>query len=166
MSTGMALYLRYVYMCAVGEKDMFAIPISKTDQCFFPFQQRGSEEGYEHGFVSQVCACAPFPLARRTSTSFPSSILGSEEGYEHGFVSQVCVYVRSGGEGACSLFPSARYGPGLLSLPASGLRRAMSMALYLRYVHVRRGEGHFGHSYQRDGPGLLSLLASGLRGGL
>jgi hypothetical protein len=39
----------------VGEKGMFAIPISKTDQRFFPFQHRGSEEGYEHGFVSQVC---------------------------------------------------------------------------------------------------------------
>jgi hypothetical protein len=52
MST--ALYLRYVCMCAVGEKGMFAIPISKTDQRFFPFQHRGSEEGYEHGFVSQV----------------------------------------------------------------------------------------------------------------
>jgi hypothetical protein len=43
----MALYLRYVYMCAVGEKGMFAIPISKTDQRFFPFQPRGSEEGNE-----------------------------------------------------------------------------------------------------------------------
>jgi hypothetical protein len=51
----MALYPRYVYLCAVGEKGMFAIPISKTDQRFFPFQPRGSEEGYEHGFVSQVC---------------------------------------------------------------------------------------------------------------
>jgi hypothetical protein len=50
----MALYLRYEYMCAVGEKGMFAIPISKTDPRFFPFQHRGSEEGYEHGFVSQV----------------------------------------------------------------------------------------------------------------
>jgi hypothetical protein len=45
-------------MCAMGEKGMFAIPISKTDQRFFPFQHRGSEEGYEHGFVSQVCTCA------------------------------------------------------------------------------------------------------------
>ncbi len=51
----MALYLRYVYMCAVGEKGMFAIPISKMDKRFFPFQHRGSKEGYEHGFVSQVC---------------------------------------------------------------------------------------------------------------
>ncbi len=56
----MALYLRYVNMCAVGEKGMFAIPISKTDQRFFPFQHVGSEERYEHGCVSQVpvCACA------------------------------------------------------------------------------------------------------------
>ncbi len=50
----MVLYLRYEYMCAVGEKGMFAIPINKTDQRFFPFQPRGPEEGYEHGFVSQV----------------------------------------------------------------------------------------------------------------
>jgi hypothetical protein len=50
----MALYLRYVYMCVVGEKGMFAIPISKTNQRFFPFQHRGSVEGYVHGFVSQV----------------------------------------------------------------------------------------------------------------
>jgi hypothetical protein len=54
MST--ALYLRYVYTVHVhgGEKGMFAISISKTDQRVFPFQPRGSEEGYEHGFVSQV----------------------------------------------------------------------------------------------------------------
>jgi hypothetical protein len=45
----MDLYLRYEYMCAVGEKGMFAFHISKTDQRFFPFQHRGSEEGYEHG---------------------------------------------------------------------------------------------------------------------
>jgi hypothetical protein len=51
----MALYLRYMYMCAVGEKGMFAISISKADQRFFPFQPRDSEEDYEHGFVSQVC---------------------------------------------------------------------------------------------------------------
>jgi hypothetical protein len=50
----MALCLRYEYMCPVGEKGMFAIPISKADQRFFPFQHRGSEEGYEHDFVSQV----------------------------------------------------------------------------------------------------------------
>jgi hypothetical protein len=37
----MALYHRYEYMCAVGEKGMFAIPISKTDQLFFPFQPWG-----------------------------------------------------------------------------------------------------------------------------
>jgi hypothetical protein len=47
----MALNLRYVHMHG-GEKGMFAIPISKTDQRFFPFQHRGSEEGYEHSFVS------------------------------------------------------------------------------------------------------------------
>jgi hypothetical protein len=30
-------------------------------------------------------------------------------------------------------------------------RRAMSMALYLRYVYVRRGgEGHVRHSHQQD----------------
>ena len=50
----MALYLRYVYICIVGEKGMLAILISMTDQRFFPFQHRGSEECYEHGFVSQV----------------------------------------------------------------------------------------------------------------
>jgi hypothetical protein len=41
-------------MHAMGKKGMFAIPILITDQRFFPFQHRGSEEGYEHGFVSQV----------------------------------------------------------------------------------------------------------------
>jgi hypothetical protein len=47
----MAMYLRYVYMCAVGEKGMFAIPISKTDQCFFPFQHRAQMmiRGSEYG---------------------------------------------------------------------------------------------------------------------
>ena len=42
-------------MRVAGEKGTFAIPISKTDQRFFPFQYRGSEAGfYEHGIVSQV----------------------------------------------------------------------------------------------------------------
>ncbi len=39
----MDLYLRYEYMCAVGEKGMFAIPIRKTFLRFFPFQHQDSE---------------------------------------------------------------------------------------------------------------------------
>jgi len=37
-----------------GEKNNICIPIGKTDMRFFPFQERGSEFGYELGFVSEV----------------------------------------------------------------------------------------------------------------
>jgi hypothetical protein len=80
----MAVYLRYRYVHVRSrEKGMYAIPISKMDQRFFPFQPRGSEKGYEHGFVSQVCVhvrsgrervCLPFPSARRTSPFLASGL--------------------------------------------------------------------------------------------
>ena len=37
-----------------GERNNISIPIGKTDMRFFPFQERGSEFGYELGFVSEV----------------------------------------------------------------------------------------------------------------
>jgi hypothetical protein len=102
----MAFYLRCVYVCSGGEGHA-AIPISKAVQRFFPFQYPGSEEGYEHGFVSQVCvhvhggekSMFAIPISKTDQRFFPFQPQGSEEGYEHGYVSQVCVYVRSGREG-------------------------------------------------------------------
>jgi hypothetical protein len=115
-----ALYLMYVYMCAMGEKDMYTIPISTffpssmalyaqwgRRACCHSHQQdetalislpaSGSEEGYEHGYVSEVVhvrsgkkGMFAIPISKTDQHFFPFQHGGSEECYEHGFVSEVC----------------------------------------------------------------------------
>ena len=92
----MALYLRYVHICTVGEKGMFAILIIMTDQRFFPFQHGGSGSAMSTAlFLRYVYICTVgekgmfvIPIRKTVQRFFPFQHRGSEEVYEHAFVSQ------------------------------------------------------------------------------